>query len=145
MVKISDEPHHYFHHFLGAFEHLGLVRRRTLKKQGKLNNAVIPCSTNNVHIYSIFDALMPGIGDVATNSAMKNVQYSTCTLACIYALSFYRSQNVLCCRYKFFEPVQIFDCIYNLFKTFCANTKTNFTECKSSFCLAQNICDCHNM
>ena len=72
MVKISDEPHHYFHHFLGVFEHLGLVKQRTLKKQGTLNNAVIPCSTNNVHIYSIFDALMPGTRDVATNSAMKN-------------------------------------------------------------------------
>ena len=33
-------------------------------------------------------------------------------------LFFYRSQNVLC-----------------LFKNFCAGTKLNFTECKSSFCL----------
>ena len=32
-----------------------------------------------------------------------------------------------------------------LFKNFCAGTKTNFIECKSSFCLAQNVCDCHNM
>ena len=24
-------------------------------------------------------------------------------------------------------------------------TKNNSTECKSSFCLAQNACDCHNM
>ena len=29
-------------------------------------------------------------------------------------------------------------------KPFCAGTKTNFTECKSSFCLSQNVCDCHN-
>ena len=28
-----------------------------------------------------------------------------------------------------------------LFKNFCAGTKINFTECKSSFCLAQNVCD----
>ena len=46
----------------------------------------------------------------------------------IFALSFYRSQNVLCQS-----------------KMFCANTKTNFTECKPYFCLAQNVCDCHNM
>ena len=56
-----------------------------------------------------------------------------------HALSFYRSQNVLC-RSKFFEPAQKFDC-----KNFCAGTKTNFTECKSYFCLAQNVCDWHNM
>ena len=62
----------------------------------------------------------------------------------IYASSFYRSQNVLC-RSKFFQPAQKFDCIQCLFKNFCAGTKTNFTECKSSFCLAQNVCDCHNM
>ena len=30
-------------------------------------------------------------------------------------------------------------------KNFCAGTKNNSTECKSSFCLAQNVCDCHNM
>ena len=53
------------------------------------------------------------------------------------ASSFYRS--------KYFEPAQKFDCIYCLFKNFCSGIKTNFTECKSSFCLAQNDCDCHNM
>ena len=42
------------------------------------------------------------------------------------ALSFYRSQNVLC-RSKFFELAQKFDCILRLFKNFCAGTKTNFT------------------
>ena len=41
------------------------------------------------------------------------------------ALSFYRSQNILC-QSKPFEPAQKF-------------------ECKSSFCQAQNVCDCHNM
>ena len=30
-------------------------------------------------------------------------------------------------------------------KKLCAGTKTNFTECKSPFCLAQNVSDCHNM
>ena len=30
-------------------------------------------------------------------------------------------------------------------KTFVLAQKNNFTECKSSVCLAQNICDCHNM
>ena len=30
-------------------------------------------------------------------------------------------------------------------KTFVPAQKTNFTECKSSFCLAQNVCDWHNM
>ena len=57
------------------------------------------------------------------------------------ALSFYKSQNVLCWS-KFFVPAQKFDC---LFKNFCAGSKTNLTECKSSFCLAQNVCDYHNM
>ena len=61
-----------------------------------------------------------------------------------FALSFCRSQNVLC-RSKFFVPAQKFDCAQCLFKNFCAGTKINFAECKSSFCLAQNVCDCHNM
>ena len=39
----------------------------------------------------------------------------------LYALSFYRSQNVLC-RPKFFEPAQKFDCIYYLIKNFFAGT-----------------------
>ena len=30
-------------------------------------------------------------------------------------------------------------------KMFCAGTKNNITECKSYFCLTQNVCDCHNM
>ena len=30
-------------------------------------------------------------------------------------------------------------------KTFCAGTETNFTECTSSFCLAQNVCDWQNL
>ena len=60
------------------------------------------------------------------------------------ALSFYRSQNVLCWS-KYFEPAQKFDCIQGLFTNFSAGTKTNFTECKSSFFLVQNVCDCHNM
>jgi hypothetical protein len=30
-------------------------------------------------------------------------------------------------------------------KTFVLAQKNNFTEFKSSFCLAQNVCDCHNM
>jgi hypothetical protein len=33
----------------------------------------------------------------------------------------------------------------SLLKNFCAGTKINFTECKSSFCLAQKFCDWHNM
>jgi hypothetical protein len=61
-----------------------------------------------------------------------------------YALPFYRSQNVLCWS-NFFEPAQKFDCIKCLFKNFCAGTKTNFTEYKSSFCLAQNVFDCRDM
>ena len=60
------------------------------------------------------------------------------------ALSLYKSQNVLC-RSKFFEPAKKLDCIYCIFKNFCTGTKNNFAECKSSFCLAKNICDCHNM
>ena len=40
------------------------------------------------------------------------------------ALSFYRSQNVLC-QSKYFEPGQKFDCIQCLFKNFCAGTKKN--------------------
>ena len=86
--------------------------------------------------------------------SFKKVQHCppfiSCTLKlqaealCTIALSFYRSQNVLC-RSKIFEPAQKFECIQCLFKNFCAGTKTNFTECKSSFCLAQNVCDCQNM
>ena len=60
------------------------------------------------------------------------------------ALSFYRFLNVLCWS-KFFEPVQKFNCIYCLFKNFCPGKRTNCTECKSSFCLVQNVCDSHNM
>ena len=30
-------------------------------------------------------------------------------------------------------------------KNFDAGTKTNFTECKSSFCLAKNVHDCYNI
>ena len=59
----------------------------------------------------------------------------------IYALSFYRFQNFLCWT-KYFVLAQKSDCIQCLFKNVCAGTKTNFTECKSSFCLAQNVCDC---
>ena len=55
-----------------------------------------------------------------------------------YALSFYRSQNVLC-RSKFFQSAQKFYYIQCLFQNFCVGTKINYTECKSSFCLAQNI------
>ena len=54
------------------------------------------------------------------------------------ALSFYRSQNVLC-RSEFFEPFQKFDSIQCLLNNFCAGTKTNFNEFKLSFCLAQKI------
>ena len=53
--------------------------------------------------------------------------------------------KMFCPNPIFFEAVQKFDCIYCLFKNFCAGTKRNFTECKSSFCLAQNVCDCHNI
>ena len=45
---------------------------------------------------------------------------------------FTMSQNVLS-QSNFFEAVQRFDCIYCLFKNFCASTKNNFTKCKSSF------------
>ena len=30
-------------------------------------------------------------------------------------------------------------------KTFVPTQKPIFSECKSSFCLAQNVCDCHDM
>ena len=73
----------------------------------------------------------------------KISSYHTCYGA-TYALSFYKSQNVLC-QSKFFEPAQKFDCIQCLFKNFCVGTKTNFTECKSSFCLAQNSCNWHKL
>ena len=61
-----------------------------------------------------------------------------------YALSFYKSQNVLCLS-KLFEQAQKFECIKCLFKNYCASTETNFTERKSSFCQAQIFCDCHNI
>ena len=34
---------------------------------------------------------------------------------------------------------------FNAFKkNVYASTKNNFTECKSFYCQAQNVCDCHN-
>ena len=56
----------------------------------------------------------------------------------IYALSFYRSQNVLCCS-KFFEPAQKF--IYTLcqLQTFCARQKDDLHSVKLVFVPAQNV------
>ena len=53
------------------------------------------------------------------------------------ALSFYRSQNVLC-QSKFFESAKKFDCIQCLFKNLCAGTKTYFTDALS-FYRSQNV------
>ena len=55
-----------------------------------------------------------------------------------YALSFYRSQNVLCWS-KFFEPAQKF--IYILFQsqTFCARQKINLHSAKLFFVPAQKF------
>ena len=47
------------------------------------------------------------------------------------ASSFYRFQNVMC-RSKFFELAQKLYFILVPLKDFCAGSKTNFTECKSS-------------
>ena len=55
-----------------------------------------------------------------------------------HALSFYRSQNVLSLPKK----LTAFSASS---KPFVPVAKPNFTECKLSFCLAQNVCDCHNM
>ena len=44
-----------------------------------------------------------------------------------YALSFYRSQNILCPS-KLFGPDQTLNCIYCCTKGFCASTKTKFTN-----------------
>ena len=54
------------------------------------------------------------------------------------ALSFYRSQNDLG-LFKFFEPHQKLNCILCRSKKICAGTKTEFTEWKLSFGLAQNV------
>ena len=54
----------------------------------------------------------------------------------INALSFYRSQNVMC-RSECFEPAQKFDC-------FLCHYKNQFYWMQITFGLAQNVCDCHN-
>ena len=55
-----------------------------------------------------------------------------------YALSFYRSQNVLCLS-KQFGPHQKLNCILCCSKLFCASTKNEFTELKSSFGQEQKV------
>ena len=121
-----------------TFETETYFRRKTVSVAKKQNLLVRNCFRFQKKIHLSF----------------KKVQHCppfiSCTLKlqaealCTIALSFYRSQNVLC-RSKIFEPAQKFECIQCLFKNVCAGTKTNFTECKSSFRLAQNVCDCHNM
>ena len=54
------------------------------------------------------------------------------------AWSFYRSQTVLCWS----KNLTAFSASS---KTFVPAQRPIFTECKSPFCLAQNVCDCHNM
>jgi hypothetical protein len=61
----------------------------------------------------------------------------------IFALAFYRSQNVLC-QSKLFEPTKKFDCVVEcLFKNFFVGTKTNLLNTNHLFCLEQNVFDWH--
>ena len=87
-----------------------------------------------------FSTYLPSVWSKIQNSELVKQCHEQLT----NALSFYKSRNVLR-RSNFFESAQKFDCIQCIFKKFCAGTKNKFTECKSSFCLTQNVCDCHNM
>ena len=59
------------------------------------------------------------------------------------ALYVYRSQN-FCDGPNFLsQPKNL--TVFSASSKTCACTKNNFTECKSSFCLAQHVCDCCNM
>ena len=55
--------------------------------------------------------------------------WSTLVMSCPFT-----GPKMFCAGPNFFEPAQKFDC-----------TKIIFTERNSSFCLAQNVCDYHNM
>ena len=59
-----------------------------------------------------------------------------------YALSFYRSQNVLCLS-KFFEPAQKFICILCQSQTFCARQKDDLHSVKLVFVPAQKFLKRH--
>ena len=59
-----------------------------------------------------------------------------------HALSFYRSQNVLC-RSKFFVPDQKFIYILWQSQTFCARQKDDLHSVKLVFVLAQKILKRH--
>ena len=86
-----------------------------------------------------FSTYLPSVWSKIQNSELVKQCHEQLT----NALSFYKSRNVLR-RSNFFESAQKFDCIQCIFKKFCAGTKNKFTECKSSFCLTQNVCDGHN-
>ena len=58
------------------------------------------------------------------------------------ALSFYRSQNVLCWS-KFFEPAQKFIYILCQLQTFCARQKDDLHSVKLVFVLAQKFLKRH--
>ena len=107
---------------------LPLIQNKVIFQQQKLSQQRFPCKSAT--------AWMPQQNCFVKTTDQRQKQ--------TYALSFYRSQNVLC-QSKFFESAQNFECIQCLFKNFCAGTKTNFTECKSSFVLVQNVCDLNNM
>ena len=73
----------------------------------------------------------------------------------VYSINLKKKRNYLCLILlqvpKCFMPVQIFWAspkiwlhLVHLQKLLCCQ-KTNFTECKSSFCPAQNVLDRHNM
>ena len=51
----------------------------------------------------------------------------------------FTGRKMFCASSNFLSQPKKFDCIQCLFKNFFAGTKTNFNECKSSFCLAQYL------
>ena len=104
------------------------------------------CKTNTLKFFVKDVTAVSQVRKIIKKNQKLGLKKTIIHYMCSYtdALSFYKSQYVLC-RTKYFEPAQKFDCIQCLFKNFCAGTKTNFTDFKSSFCLPQNVCDCHNM
>ena len=78
------------------------------------------------------------------NKAGKTLQVIIMFTEKTIALSFYRSQNCLC-QYKFFGSDQNLNCTWCRSKTFWASSKTEFIEWKTSFGLAKNVWDQHNM
>ena len=119
-------------------------QKKEYNNQNQAECTVSKCNCDVCFFFQNMDKWAPENCDQDTIRQIAITHKNESRVSADLCLVLYRSQNVLC-RSKCFEPAQKFDFIQCLFKTFCAGTKNNFTECKSSFCLAQNVCDCHNI